>query len=337
MGVRRVERKTLFGRYRNLGAGKSQEPLIMTEKWTTDDIPRQDGKVMVVTGANSGLGLETTRILAARGAHVVLACRTAEKAEEAMREIRTHAPRASVEFMPLDLASLESVRAFAAGFQEQHTQLDVLCNNAGVMALPFRKTTEGFEMQIGTNHLGHFALTGLLLGALQQAEAPRVVTVSSLAHNFGKIRFNDLNWSRGYRKWPAYGQSKLANLLFAFELQRRLERSGQQLISVAVHPGYAATNLQAAGPIMENSTFGKSLMDVSNSLLAQPADMGALPSLYGCTSPHVEGGRFYGPGGFQQLRGHPVQVKCSRRARSEADASRLWTLSEDLTGVEYLS
>ncbi len=309
----------------------------MSEKWTTENIPRLDDKVFVVTGANSGLGLETTRALAAKGAHVVLACRSADKADAAITDIRAQAPRASLEFMALDLASLDSIRAFAEAFSNAYRHLDVLCNNAGVMALPFRKTRDGFEMQIGTNHLGHFALTGLLLDRLKAAAAPRVVTVSSLAHTFGKIRFEDLNWSKGYRKWPAYGQSKLANLLFAFELQRRLERHGLNIISAAAHPGYAATNLQAAGPLMENSTLGKSLMDVSNNLFAQAPDMGALPSLYACTSGHVDGGCFYGPDGFRQLRGHPVQVGCSRRAHSEADASRLWTLSEDLTGVKYLS
>ncbi len=309
----------------------------MTKKWTTEQMPRMDDKVVVVTGANSGLGMETTRALAAKGAHVVMACRSAEKAEPAMAALKEQLPRASLEFMPLDLASLASIAAFAESFANAYTRLDVLCNNAGVMALPYRKTADGFEMQIGTNHLGHFALTGRLLKLLNATERARVVTVSSMFHAQGKIRFDDINWTQGYKKWPAYGQSKLANLLFAFELQRRLEKSGSEVLSVAAHPGYAATNLQAVGPVMENSGFLQTLMDVSNKLLAQPAEMGALPSIYACSSGDVAGGAYYGPDGFKEMRGHPVQVGCSKRARSEADASRLWALSQDLTKVRYLS
>lgn len=309
----------------------------MDKQWTTKDIPDLGNKTVIVTGANSGLGYETALALAAAGAHVVMACRRRDKAEAAIHHIQIAAPQAKLKFLPLDLSDLSSIRTFTELFAADHAELDLLCNNAGVMALPERRTTDGFEMQIGTNHLGHFALTGLLLPQLRAADGARVATMSSGLHKPGRISFDDLNWNRRrYLKWPAYCQSKLANLLFTFELQRRFEKHGIDVIAVAAHPGYAATNLQAAGPEMANSNFGKRLMGFANLCLAQSAADGALPMLRAATGAEVKGGDYFGPGGFQELRGSPKKVGCTARARNVADAGRLWTLSEELTGVSYL-
>ncbi|AKJ27134.1 oxidoreductase [Caldimonas brevitalea] len=309
----------------------------MTRPWTYRDIPDLTGKLALVTGANSGLGLHTTRGLAARGATVVMACRDAAKAQAAMQQICAEVPGAQLEMLALDLADLASVRRCADSVIQRHDRLDLLCNNAGVMALPRRVTCDGFEMQVGTNHLGHFALTGLLLPLLKRSPAARVVTVSSLAYLIGRIRFDDFGGARFYAKWPAYAQSKLANLMFALELARRLPGSSGNVISTAAHPGYAATHLQMVGPQMENSAVGKLLMTLSNALFAQPAEMGALPTLFAATAPGVGNGAFFGPNGFLRLRGAPTSNPPSRRARDPAVAERLWTLSERLTGVSYLS
>jgi len=304
-------------------------------RWTTQDIPDQGGKIIVITGANSGLGFEASRALAGKGAHVVMACRSEPAAAAAMEKIRAEHADASLAFLPLDLASLASVRAFASAFGEKHDRFDVLINNAGVMALPRRTTADGFEMQFGTNHLGHFALTGLLLERLLRAASPRVVTVSSTMHIFGKIRFDDLQWERGYQKWLAYSQAKLANLLFAYELQRRFEARGLTARSVTCHPGYASTNLQGAASRMTGSSFGERLWALTNSLFAQPTDMGALPTLYAATAEEAQGGHFIGPGGLFEMRGHPVKVKSNGRSHDKAVAARLWEVSEELTGVRY--
>jgi len=304
-------------------------------KWTAADLPELSGKVFVVTGGNSGLGLETARELARKGGHVVIACRNAAQARAALENIRTSAPRASVESMSLDLADLASVRAFAAALRERHGRLDALCNNAGVMALPYRKTVDGFEMQLGTNHLGHFALTGLLLETLLATPGARVVSVSSGAHRIGRIRFDDLQSERRYSKWQAYGQSKLANLLFTYELARRAEKAGVDLTALAAHPGYAATNLQAAGPRMQGSVLGERIVALSNRLLAQPAAMGALPTLYAAAAKDVRSGDYYGAGGPAELWGHPKRVGSSRRSRDLEVAARLWQVSGDLTGVRF--
>jgi NAD(P)-dependent dehydrogenase (short-subunit alcohol dehydrogenase family) len=303
--------------------------------WAAVDIPDQSGRVAVVTGGNSGIGYEAALQLALKGATVVLACRDAARANAAAEQIRSSHPRGSVEPMQLDLASLTSIRGFADAFRAAYPRLDLLCNNAGVMALPYRKTADGFEMQIGTNHLGHFALTGLLMDRLLAVDGSRVVTVSSGAHRAGSIRFDDLHWERGYGKWRAYGQSKLANLLFCFELQRRLESSGKHTISVACHPGYAATNLQFAGPRMEGSTLGERIFGIGNQLFSQGADMGALPTLYAATAPDVRGGDYIGPSSVGELWGHPRKVSSSGRSRNRETAKRLWEVSEKLTGVRY--
>jgi hypothetical protein len=302
-------------------------------RWTTTDIPDQSGRVAIVTGANSGLGSETAFALAAKGAHVVLACRDAAKAQSALQVIRAASPAASVEVMALDLASLASVRAFAQAFVAQHERLDLLCNNAGVMAIPQRRTADGFEMQLGTNHLGHFALTGLLLPRLLATPKSRVVSVSSSLHRAGTMHWDDLQLERSYRKWRAYAQSKLANLLFAFELDRRLRKASASVISVAAHPGYAATNLQYVGARMQGARFFERLLALGNRFLAQSAAMGALPTLYAASAPEVQGGDYFGPAGLGETWGHPRQVGSTARSKNLADATRLWELSEALTGV----
>jgi NAD(P)-dependent dehydrogenase (short-subunit alcohol dehydrogenase family) len=287
-------------------------------KWTAADIPRQDDRTFVVTGANSGIGLEAARALAGAGGRVVMAVRDTAKGSTAAAGIT-----GDVEVRQLDLASLDSVRAFAADLPGP---VDVLVNNAGVMALPHRTTADGFEMQFGTNHLGHFALTGLLLDRLTD----RVVTVSSGAHRIGKIDFDDLQHEKSYRRWEAYGQSKLANLLFTYELQRRLTAAGSALKAVAAHPGYAATNLQ-----FHTESFQDAAMSVFNKLVAQSAEMGALPTLYAATVPDIPPAAFVGPDGLGEQRGHPKLVGSSSRSKDEAAAARLWTESERLTGVGY--
>ena len=295
--------------------------------WTEANIPELAGKTVIVTGANSGLGLETTRLLARHGAHVVMACRTAAKAEAAMLEDERSVPNASLAFMPLDLADLSSVRAFAEAFTRAHEKLDVLINNAGVMALPRRETADGFEMQFGTNHLGHFALTGALMPALLQTPGARVVTVSSLMHRVGSMRFDDLHGRRSYDKWRAYSQSKLANLLFCYELERRLRVIDADVRSVGAHPGYSATNLQSVGPQASGSKLAERFYALSNKVVAQPAHMGAMPSVFAAVGDPVSGGGFYGPEGLGQVRGYPVRVESSRASHDELAAQRLWMMS----------
>ncbi len=303
--------------------------------WTTDDIPDLTGRTVVVTGANSGLGYESSLALARAGAEVVLACRDQTKGADAVGRITRAVPSASVHLAPLDLADLASVRAFATAFVEGHDHLDILLNNAGVMAIPRRQTADGFEMQFGTNHLGHFALTGLLVEVLLARPGARVVTVSSSAARPARMRFDDLQGERKYGKWSAYSQAKLANQLFTLELDRRARRHGTDLVSVAAHPGYAATNLQAVGPRMSGSGFMERLTDLGNTILGQPAAAGALPSLYAATAPGVTGGRYFGPDRLFGMRGHPKEVSFVRAAQDPAAARRLWVVSEELTGVGF--
>jgi NAD(P)-dependent dehydrogenase (short-subunit alcohol dehydrogenase family) len=304
-------------------------------RWTSDDIPDLSGKIIVVTGANSGIGYEAALEFARKRAKVILACRDLGKARAAAAQIAASAPNSDVEVMALDLSSLASIRAFADAFHLQHPALHVLCNNAGVMAIPYRTTADGFEMQFGTNHLGHFALTGLLLDRLLASDYARVVNVSSTGHRFGQIRFDDLQWKNGYSKWRAYGQSKLANLLFTLELQRRADAAGAKLLSVACHPGYAATNLQAVGPRMQGSSLMEYLTEVGNKYLAQSAAMGALPTEYAAVAPDVHGADYIGPDGFAEQHGHPKKVGRSAAARDAASAKKLWDISEQLTDVHY--
>jgi NAD(P)-dependent dehydrogenase (short-subunit alcohol dehydrogenase family) len=304
----------------------------MADKWSAKDIPDQTGRIAVVTGANSGLGKSTARELARAGATVVIAVRNTEKGEQAAAEIRSGAPSADVTVQRLDLADLASVRSFAAGLAGERDRIDLLVNNAGVMAPPRRLTVDGFESQIGTNHLGHFALTGLLLPTLLTASAPRVVTLSSEVHWIGKLRFDDLQSERGYNNWRAYAQSKLANLMFCFELARRATEADTALVSVAAHPGYAATNLQFAGPA---KWYERTFMAIGNKVVAQSADMGALPSLYAATFPDLPSGSFVGPDGLLGGRGHPHLVSAAAKAYDREGWTRLWELSEQLTGVTY--
>jgi NAD(P)-dependent dehydrogenase (short-subunit alcohol dehydrogenase family) len=305
------------------------------KRWSADDLPDLSGKTIVVTGGNSGIGYEAAIQFAHKRARVVLACRNMDKAHAAAERIAALAPGAAVEAMALDLSSLVSVRSFADAFKARNRMLHVLCNNAGVMAIPYSRTADGFEMQFGTNHLGHFALTGLLLDRLLAADGARVVTVSSGAHKMGQIHFDDLKLEHGYGKWRAYGQSKLANLLFAYELQRRIEAAGAKLISVACHPGYAATNLQAMGPRMSGSAMMETLMGLSNRLFAQSAAMGALPTLYAATAPELRGGEYIGPDGLGEMWGHPTKVDSNAASHDTAAAARLWQISEQLTNVRY--
>ena len=299
-------------------------------KWTAEQIPDQTNKTAIVTGANSGLGFFTTRELARKGARVIMAVRSPEKGEAAAAEIRAAVPDAHLEVARLDLSELASVRAFA----EQHQgPLDLLVNNAGIMMTPKGTTADGFETQFGTNHLGHFALTGLLLDALKKPGAARVVTVTSIEHYPGRIRFEDLHSERlGYGPRKAYRQSKAANALFGLELDRRLSAKGSPVISVLAHPGYSDTNLQTTGPTGPAKWV---MWFVGNKLVAQSAEMGALPQLYAATAPDVVGADFFGPEGYRALRGHPTRVFPSRYAADPEVARKLWQVSEELTGVRY--
>ena len=295
--------------------------------WTAKDIPDQTGRVMIVTGANSGIGFAAAKELAGKGATVVLACRSMDKAEKAAQQIKAAYPQARLDLIHLDLADLDSVREFANAFKQKYTRLDVLVNNAGVMMVPQRKeTAQGFEMQFGTNHLGHFALTGLLSDLIEKTPGARVVSVSSGAHLIGKINFDDLNAKRAYNRTAAYGQSKLANLLFTYELQRRFAARGIDAIAVAAHPGWTATNLQSH----------TGLFSFFNPVFAQKPEMGALPTLYAATAADVKGGDYYGPNGLFQMRGYPEKVGSNARSHDEAVAQRLWKVSEEMTGVVYL-
>ena len=290
--------------------------------WTARDVPDQTGRSVVVTGANSGIGFQAARVLAARGADVVLAVRDITRGEAAAGRMR-----GSVQVRRLDLADLASVREFAAGAPPR---IDVLVNNAGVMGLPEGRTADGFELHLGTNHLGHFALTGLLLERLLQGTDPRVVTVSSGLHRQGKIDFDDLQGRRAYDKWAAYAQSKLANVLFAYELQRR---AGAALRSLAAHPGLAATNLYAGG--IASFSRSERLATRIGKRFGQSEAMGAEPTLYAATVPDIGGGAYVGPGRFRQMRGHPKVVGSSAASKDEATARRLWERSEELTGVRF--
>jgi hypothetical protein len=302
----------------------------MNKKWSITDIPSQKGKVVIITGANSGLGFEITKTLAKKGAEVVMACRNQEKAEEAKEEILKESPEALLQIMILDLADIKSILTFAKGFKDQYHRLDILGNNAGVMFLPKSKTKDGFEIHFGVNHLGHFVLTTLLLDILIATEDSRVVTMSSIYHKQGKINFDDLQLDDDYNKQKAYAQSKLANLLFAFELQRKLQQLDVNTISVAAHPGYSATNLQLVGPEMEDAIFKKTIMKVGNFLFAQNAEKGALPFLYAAIAEDVEGGDYYGPNGLLELWGQPTKVEPSAKALDEQTAVTLWQKSEEL-------
>lgn len=298
----------------------------MTQQWTENNIPNQARRVAIITGANSGIGWDTTRALAQKGATVIMACRSADKANAAAEQIKQFHPAGEVVVMPLDLSDLDSVRAFAAEVRATYNRLDLLINNAGIMFTPYGKTKQGFEQQFGVNHLGHFALTGLLLDKLNETSGARIVTVSSSTHRRGVMRFDDLSFERDYAPVDAYAQSKLANLLFTYELQRRLSAAGQSTLAVAAHPGWTRSNLA------RHSSAGMQQID---RIFGQTTKMGALPTLYAATAPDVQCGEYFGPGSFWEMRGYPKKVQSNERSHDEAAAQQLWAVSEQLTQVAY--
>ena len=302
--------------------------------WSTADIPPLNGKTAVITGATGGLGYETALALAGAGAHVVLTGRNEAKGRDALQAIRRQFPKAEIAYDTIDLANLASVAEFASRYAAAHTSLDLLVNNAGVMALPQRQvTSDGFEMQLGTNYLGHYALTAHLLPSLRQGRQPRVVNLSSLAHRTGAINFGDLQSAKSYSSWKAYCQSKLAMLMFALELQRRSDAGGWGLMSNAAHPGFARTDLIANGPGANSlmSQLGRFVQP----LISQSAAEGALPTLFAATSPDAKAGGYYGPNGFYEMKGPPVPAKIMPQAKDATAAARLWDVSAALTGVSF--
>ena len=298
-------------------------------------IPDQTGKVALVTGANSGLGFHTTERLAQAGAKVLMACRNQTKAAEARAQVLELVPDADLELIELDLSSLDSIEQAAERVRADYPAIHLLINNAGVMAIPRTETADGFEMQLGTNHLGHFALTGRLLDTVLAASGSRIVSVSSTAHKMGKMFFDDLQGERRYEKWARYGQSKLANLLFTYELQRRLSASDTTTIATAAHPGWSATHLQTTGRGIADASLMGRIMGLTNRAVAQSAAMGALPTLYAATSPEAGPASYSGPDGIGELRGMPSAVKSTKRSHNRDDARRLWDVSEELTGVRF--
>jgi len=300
-------------------------------KWSESDVPDQSGRVAVVTGSNTGLGLDTARVLARRGAQVVLAVRNADKGNAAAEQIRQSVPKAQVTVQQLDLGSLDAVRTASAELRAAHPRVDLLINNAAVAFPPKTTTPDGFELQFATNHLGHFALTGLLLESMLGVDGARIVVVASLDHKLGgAIHFDDLQWERRYSGALAYAQSKLANLMFCYELHRRLSRSGAPLIAVTAHPGYTKSDLfrNMAKPV-------QAMMKFSDRFIGQDPAKGALPQLYAATMPDVRGGQYWGPDGFLEMAGHPTLVRSSKKSYDLQAQQRLWTVSEELTGVTY--
>ncbi|MGR3660498.1 MAG: SDR family oxidoreductase [Paracoccaceae bacterium] len=305
----------------------------MKYNWTEADIPALNGKRTIITGTG-GLGYDIARMLAGVGCEVILAGRNPEKGAASVAKIKQAVPEAIIRFEQLDLANLENIAAFAERMKGEDVALDILINNAGVMAPPKRvETSDGFELQMGTNYLGHFALTAGLLPLLRKADAPRVVNVSSIAHRNGRIHFDDMQFSGAYKTWPAYGQSKIAMLMFGLELQRQSDVNGWGIISCPAHPGVARTELVANGP-GSTSMMGR-MMAVFNPLFTHSSAAGALPIVYAATSPDVVGGGYYGPGGFMEMTGVPADSGISKTARNEDTARRLWEVSEQLTGTSF--
>ncbi len=295
-------------------------------KWDASHIPDQTGKTVIVTGANSGIGFETARALAEKNAGVILACRNRDKGQAAVEKIRNDHPHADVRFLSLNLSDLASVKTFADQINRDYSRLDLLINNAGVMIPPYGKTAEGFELQMGTNHLGHFALTGRLIEMIRTTPESRIVSVSSMAHKGGNIDFSDLHWNhRKYKPWKAYGDSKIANLYFIFGMADRLAAEGSQVITAAAHPGWTATELQ------RNS----GLASFFNPFFAQNTTMGALPTLNAACGPDVTSKDYFGPGGRFEVKGYPMKVRASSRSRNKEIGDRLWKMSEKLTGVTF--
>ena len=300
--------------------------------WTNRDIPDQEGKIFIITGANSGLGFESTKALADKKAKVIMACRNLEKGKRSQQEIRDVIPGADLDLRELDLADLSSISGFASGIISDYKNIDVLINNAGIMATPYCKTVDGFEQQLGINHLGHFALTGKLLKLLLKSPGCRIVNVSSLAARRGKIYFDDLQAVYSYNSWDRYQQSKLANLLFTFELKRRIEMHNLNLKILAAHPGVSATNLHKG---MDMNQHLISIYDILMKRLLPDAAKGALSILYSATDPHARSGGYYGPGGWFELAGLPSEARVPKQAKDPDLAEELWEVSEKITGVKF--
>jgi len=296
------------------------------EKWTSENIPNQKGKVVIVTGSSSGIGFEAARELAKKDATVIIAVRNIEKGNNAANKIRHEHKNADVHVLEIDLASLDSVKLFVKTFKEKFNKLDLLINNAGVMIPPYSKTEDGFELQFGTNHLGHFALTGLLLDLIKNTKGSRIVNVASTAHKAGGLNFDDLNWEkRKYKSWKAYGDSKISNLYFTYELKRKLEEHNIKIKVTAAHPGWTATDLQRHS----------GLFSFLNPLFAMKQWQGALPTLRAATDENANSGDYFGPDGWQEWRGYPVKVQSNELSHNESIAKKLWDISEKLTGVTY--
>jgi len=301
------------------------------ENWTTENIPDLTGKVIIVTGGNSGLGYESVKAFAEKGAEVILASRSVEKGELAKKEIGE--VKGNISVLKLDLMDFSSIKSFALKFKEKYKRLDVLLNNAGIMTTPYFLTKDGLEAQIGTNHFGHFALTGLLFGLIKNTPGSRIVNVSSMAHKQGKMDFNNLLFEngKGYSPIKSYGRSKLANLLFTYELQRRIEANGIKSIAVAAHPGVSNTNLAR---YLEDKLIFKILMPLMSPFI-QEQDMGSLPEIRASVDEKVKGGDYYGPDGFNEMKGFPVLVKSNEASHNLEDAGKLWEVSEKITGVSF--
>jgi NAD(P)-dependent dehydrogenase (short-subunit alcohol dehydrogenase family) len=298
------------------------------QKWDSDNISDQKGRIVIVTGSSSGIGLETARVLTNKNATVVIAVRNLEKGNTAADKIRDQYQNADVEVLVLDLANLESVQNFAVEYKRKYSRLDLLINNAGVMMPPYSKTADGFELQFGTNHLGHFALTGLLLDLIEKTHTSRIVNVSSSSHRYGDLNFEDLNWEdRPYKKMKSYSDSKIANLYFTYELQRRFKIRNMNVIATAAHPGWTATELQRH----------VRLVNFLNHFFSQGIEMGALPTLLAATGSDVQGCDYFGPSGWREMKGYPEKVKSNELSYNKEIASQLWDVSEKLTGIKYLS
>ncbi len=298
----------------------------MKSNWTEKDVPDQTGRIAIVTGSNTGIGYEAARVLAEKGAIVILACRNAAKGQTAVEKIKADNTQSKVEMMTLDLSDQESVQAFAKAFKQKFDRLDLLINNAGVMIPPYSKTKDGFELQFGTNHLGHFALTGLLIDLIKKTPNARIVNVSSLAHKRGKLNFDDLQWEkRPYKAMQAYSDSKISNLYFTFELQRRLNRNRDSTKITAAHPGWTATDLQRHS----------GLIRFLNTFFAQKPEAGAWPTLLAAVDETAQGSEFFGPKGFLEMKGYPIKVKPNAMSQDQDIAARLWDVSEKLTGVKF--
>ncbi|UCE41797.1 MAG: SDR family NAD(P)-dependent oxidoreductase [Candidatus Aminicenantes bacterium] len=296
------------------------------KKWDSNDIPDQKDRVVIVTGSSSGIGYQAAKVLTEKNATMIIAVRNQQKGNDAADKIKADNPNADVKVMELDLASLKSVHSFATKFKDSYSRLDLLINNAGVMMPPYSKTADGFELQFGTNHLGHFALTGLLIDLIIGTPESRIVNVSSSGHHYGDLNFDDLNWeNRPYKKMKSYGDSKLANIYFTYELQRRLDVNGSNTMVTASHPGWTATELQRHVGVL----------DFLNHIFAQDITMGALPTLYAAVGPDVKGGDYYGPSGWKEMKGYPKKVESNELSHDKEIAQKLWEVSEELTGIKY--